>query len=168
VSGYLLDTSALSAYLNEEHPHHEVAISVIGGLSTEAAKLVSVVTLAELHYGIRFAELQGSRRLAEYRKRLDVVRQYASLDLTRHTSEVYAELKVRLAGQMQRKTGKKMLRWIEDWIEVGSAKRLQIDENDLWICAQAKERDLIVVTGDVDIRQLSSFDPDLKILLTRK
>jgi predicted nucleic acid-binding protein len=168
VSGYLLDNSALSAYLNEAHPHHAVAISVVGGLPTEAAKLVSAVTLAELDYGIRFAELQGSQHLAEYRKRLAVVRQYASLDLTRHTSEVYAELKVRLAGHMQRKSGKKMPRWIEDWIEVGSAKRLQIDENDLWICAQAKERDLVVVTGDVDIRQLSSLDPNLKILLTRK
>jgi predicted nucleic acid-binding protein len=79
VSGYLLDTSTLSAYLNEEHPHHEVAISVVDGLPTEAAKLVSVVTLAELDYGIRFAELQGSRHLAEYRKRLDVVREYVSL-----------------------------------------------------------------------------------------
>jgi predicted nucleic acid-binding protein len=69
---------------------------------------------------------------------------------------------------MQRKIGKKMPRWIEDWIEVGSAKRLQIDENDLWICAQAKERDLVVVTGDMDIRRLSSFDLDLKILLTRR
>lgn len=168
MSGYLLDTSALSAYLNEDHPHHTGAATVVGGLPTEAAKLVSAITLAELDYGIRFAELQGSKRLAEYRQRLSVVRQYASLDLTRHTSEVYAELKVRLAGQVQRRAGKKMQRWIEDWVEVGSAKRLQIDENDLWICAQAKERDLVVVTGDVDIRQLASFDTDLKILLTRE
>jgi predicted nucleic acid-binding protein len=168
VSGYLLDTSALSAYLNEGHQHHAVAIAVVGGLPAQAAKLVSVVTLAELDYGIRLAELQGSQRLAEYRQRLEVARQYASLDLSRHTSEAYAELKVRLAGQVQRKTGKKMPRWIEDWVEIGSAKRLQIDENDLWICAQAKERDLIVVTGDVDIRQLALLDPDLKIVLTRK
>jgi predicted nucleic acid-binding protein len=167
VSGYLLDASALSAYLNEAHQHHSVAASVVGGLPIAAAKLVSAVTLAELSYGIRLAELRGSRHLTEYRKRLDVVREYTSLDLTRHTSEVYAELKVRLAGQVQQKSGKKMPRWIEDWVEVGSAKRLQIDENDLWICAQVKERDLVVVTGDVDIRQLSSLDPELKILLTR-
>lgn len=167
MSGYLLDTSALSAYLNEDHPHHAEAKSVVDGLPVSAVKLVSAVTLAELDYGIRFAELQGSKRLIEYRMRLDVVRQYASLDLTRYTGEVYAELKVRLAAQMQRKAGKKMPRWIEDWVDVGSAKRLQIDENDLWICAQAKERDFIVVTGDIDIRQLSSFDPELKILLTR-
>ena len=167
MSGYLLDTSALSAYLNEDHPHHEVAVSVIGGLPTGAAKFVSIVTLAELDFGIRLAELQGSQHLVAYKKRLEVVRAYASLDLTRHTSEVYAELKVRLASQMQRKPGKKMRRWVEDWIDSASDKRLQIDENDLWICAQAKERDLVVVTGDIDIRRLSSFDPDLRILLTR-
>jgi predicted nucleic acid-binding protein len=69
---------------------------------------------------------------------------------------------------MQRKAGKKMRRWIEDWVEIGSGKRLQVDENDLWICAQAKERDLVVVTGDTDIRQLASLDPDLKIVLTQK
>lgn len=36
-----------------------------------------------------------------------------------------------------------------------SGKNFQIDENDLWICAQAKERDLIVVTGDGSIRHLA-------------
>jgi predicted nucleic acid-binding protein len=168
VSGYLLDTSALSAYLNDQHPNHAAALAIIGGLPLDAAKFVSVVTLAELDYGIRFAELQGSQRLAEYRQRLEVVRQYTSLDLTRHTSDAYAELKVLLAAQMQRKAGKKMRRWIEDWVEIGSGKRLQVDENDLWICAQAKERDLVVVTGDTDIRQLASLDPDLKIVLTQK
>jgi predicted nucleic acid-binding protein len=168
VSGYLLDTSALSAYLNTGHPHHGMAISVVSCLPTESEKLVSTITLAELDYGIRIAELQGSSHLSEYKKRLDIVREYASLDLTRYTSEVYAELKVRLAAKMQRKAGKKMPRWIEDWVELGSAKRLQIDENDLWICAQAKEHDLTMVTGDLDIRQLSLLDAELKILLTRR
>jgi predicted nucleic acid-binding protein len=167
VAGYLLDTSALSAYLNEDHQHHVTTATVVDGLPSNAAKFVSVVTHAEFDYGIRLAELQRNRRLGEYRQRLGVVRKYASLDLTRYTSEYYAELKVNLASKVFRKPGKKMPRWIEDWVERGSAKRLQIDENDLWICAQAKERDLVVVTGDVDIRQLSVLDPDLKVLLTR-
>jgi predicted nucleic acid-binding protein len=167
VSGYLLDTSALSAYLYEGHPHHAEAKAVIESLTSEAAKLVSVVTLAEIDYGIRLAEYFGSGHLIEYRQRLEIIREYASLDLTRHTSELYAELKVCLASHMQRREGRKLQRWIEDWIEVGSAKSLQIDENDLWVCAQAKERDLVVVTGDMDIRQLSLFDPDLKVLLAR-
>lgn len=56
---------------------------------------------------------------------------------------------------------------IEDWVDLGSAKRLQIDENDLWIAAQAKERDLIIVTGDTDMRIIASVDPDVRIRMTR-
>lgn len=167
MSGFLLDTSALSAYLNEDHPHHAAAVATIDGLPAEAAKFVSIITLAELDYGIRFAELQNSTHLPEYRARLAIIRQYASLDLTRHTSAAYAELKVLLASHMLRKPKKKMPRWIEDWVIAASAKRLQIDEDDLWICAQAKERDLTVVTGDVDIKRLASLDPELKVLLSR-
>lgn len=167
MAGYLLDTSALSAYLNEAHPNHAPALALVDGLPTEAAKFISAVTLAEIGYGIRLAELQGSRRLDEYRSRLSAARRYAPLNITRHTSEVYAELKVGLAAKVHRKPKRKMPRWIEDWVELGSAKSLRIDENDLWICAQAKERDLVLVTGDVDIRQLSTLHPELTVLLTR-
>lgn len=165
--GYLFDTSALSAYLNEDHLYHAAAVMKINALPSESLKFVSIVTLAELDYGIRSAERAGSKRLEEYRQRLDIVRRYAPLDLTKHTSENYAELKTRVAIHMQRKPRQKLPRWIEDWIDIGSAKRLQIDENDLWICAQAKERDLVLVTGDQDIRRLASYDPDLRIILTR-
>lgn len=167
MDGYLLDASALSAYLNEQHPHHAIAKGRIDAIAPDALRLVSIVTLAEIDYGIRFAEFAGSARLDEYRQRLAVIRQYAVLDLTHHTSEVYAELKARVATHVQRKAGKKLPRWIEDWIELGSEKRLQIDENDLWICAQAKERDLILVTGDTDMRNISAIDPEVRLLLTR-
>ena len=167
MEGYLLDTSALSAYLNGNHPHHATAAAVIDGLPSNALKLVSIVSLAELDYGVRLAELAGSTHLVEYRQRLLSIRQYAPLPMTTHTADAYAELKARLAAHILRRAGSRLTRWIEDWVDMGSAQRLQIDENDLWICAQAKERDLVVVTGDADIRQLASVEPDLKILLTR-
>lgn len=166
--GYILDTSALSAYLHEGHPHHSVVVRVIDGLPHEAHMFVSVITLAEFDYGIRFAELTGSTHLDEYRERLEIIRQYARIDLTHHTSEAYAELKSRLASHMQPKARQKMPRWIEDWVVLGSAKRLQSDENDLWICAQAKERDLVVATTDPDFRQFEAVDPEVRILLTQE
>ncbi len=165
--GYLFDTSALSAYLNEQHPHHTSARERIDAIPTEALRLVSVVTVAEVDYGIRFAENAGSSRLDEYRQRLETIRRYALLDLTHHTGEFYAELKAKIAAHVQKKAGSKMPRWIEDWVVLGSEKRLQIDENDLWICAQAKERDLILVTGDTDMRNIQAIDPELRLLLTR-
>lgn len=166
MAGFLLDTSALSAYLNPTHPHHERAQQIIDGLPAVDAKFVSVVTLGEFDYGIRLAELAGSVRLAEYRQRLAIVRKYASLPMTHHTSEAYAELKAALAAKVQRNLESKMKRWVEDWIDIGSGKQLQIDENDLWICAQAKERDLVVVTGDSDVSRLATYDSQLRCILT--
>lgn len=167
MDGYLFDASALSAYLNEDHIYHASATAKINALPSESLKLVSIITLAEIDYGVRLAERAGSKRLEEYRQRLDVIKRYAPLPLTNHTSETYAELKACIASHMQQRPKKKLPRWIEDWIDQNSAKHLQIDENDLWICAQAKERDLILVTGDGDIRRVASYDPDLRILLTR-
>jgi tRNA(fMet)-specific endonuclease VapC len=167
VDGYLFDTSALSAYLNEGHSFHASASARIDALPSDSLKLVSIITLAEIDYGIRLAERAGSARLVEYRERLEIIKRYAPLDMTGHTSESYAELKACIASHMSRRPNKKMPRWIEDWIDNSSAKRLQIDENDLWICAQAKERDLILVTGDDDIRRVTSYDPSLRIILTR-
>jgi predicted nucleic acid-binding protein len=167
VDGYLFDASALSAYLNEDHTYHASASAKIDALPLDSLKLVSIITLAEIDYGIRSAELAGSPRLVEYRQRLEVIKRYAPLELTSHTGENYAELKACVASHMRQRPKKKFPRWIEDWIDLNSAKRLQIDENDLWICAQAKERDLILVTGDADIRRLCSYDPSLRIILTR-
>jgi len=167
VDGYLFDASALSAYLNEQHRYHSTAQERIDAIPEDALRLVSVVTVAEINYGIRLAESAGSSRLEEYRQRLVTIRQYALLELTYYTGEVYAELKARIAAHVQKKAGKKLPRWIEDWIALGSEKRLQVDENDLWICAQAKERDLILVSGDSDMRNIQAIDPELRILLTR-
>jgi len=167
VAGYLLDTSALSAYLNQDHPHHASAVGAINSLPSDAPKFVSAVTIGELQYGIRLAELAGSIHLTEYRARLTVIRKYALMPLTHHTADEYANLKSRLASQVLRKARSKMPRWIEDWIEKGSGKKLQIDENDLWICAQAKERDLTVMTNDDDMRRLATLDGVLRVRLTR-
>jgi tRNA(fMet)-specific endonuclease VapC len=167
VDGYLFDASALSARLNEDHPYHASASAIIEGLPSDAIKLVSVITLAEIDYGIRLAEQLGSKRLDDFRQRLDVIRRYTPLDLTHHTSEAYAELKARIASHVRRRPNRKLTRFIEDWIDSGSGKGLQIDENDLWICAQAKERDLIVITTDTDLRTISSYDPEVRVWLAR-
>ena len=165
--GYLFDTSALPAYLNPTHPHHRSTSDVIIQLPESSPKLVSIITLGEIDYGVQFAELANSSYLKEYRQRLAVIRKYSALDITKHTSEAYARLKCSLAAHVQRRPGKRMSRWVEDWIVLGSAKRLQIDENDLWIAAQAKERDLVIVTCDSDMRILESVDTEVRILLTR-
>jgi predicted nucleic acid-binding protein len=105
--------------------------------------------------------------MIEYRERLKIIADYAPLDMTRHTAAVYAELRSSLAARVQRKAnGQKPSRWLEDWIEANTEKRLQIDENDLWIAAQAKERDLTLVTNDKDMEVFAEIDREIRLLKT--
>jgi hypothetical protein len=56
-------------------------------------------------------------------------------------------------------------KYLEDWIDKATGKALGVDENDLWMCAQAKERDIILITADRRMKRISDGDSDVKILL---
>ncbi len=167
MEGFLLDTSALSTYLNVDHQNHAGAAAAFAAISADAPVFVSIVSLGEFEFGVRLAEAASSKRMVEYRERLTVVGQYAPLDMTRHTAAVYAELRSKLAAKVQRKANsQKPSRWLEDWIDANTDKQLQIDENDLWIAAQAKERDLTLVTNDKDMEVFAEIDPEIRLLKT--
>lgn len=163
MSGYLLDATALSAYYLQTHLHHAAAKRVIDQLPTNAYRFVSAITLAEIDYGVRLAEAKGKQILPHMRERLETIRQYARLETTHHTSGAYAELKCLLAQRMLRRRGK-MPRYLEDWIDEGSGKRLQLDENDLWLSAQAKERDITLITCDRDFQRFADVDGDIRLI----
>ena len=100
----------------------------------------------------------------DLRRELTRAHEYAVLKVTRHTSAAYAELKANLAGKYLIKSlTKDRPRWVEDWIDRATGKKLQIDENDLWICAQAKERNLTVVTADRRMNRISNADCDVRL-----
>ena len=47
-----------------------------------------------------------------------------------------------------------------------SGKKLQMDENDLWMCAQAREKNLVLVTADKKMRDIVvAADTKTKFLL---
>ncbi len=162
MTGYLLDTSVLSAYYHEQHPHHVITRAEIDRLPASAAQFVSPISLGEIEFGIQLAELQGAKALAELRDRLKRIGARARLPITHHTSQAYAHLRSRLAASVN-VTRKGRPRWIEDWVNAASGQMLQIDENDLWIAAQAFERDLTVLTLDGDFRAFSAVEPSMRI-----
>lgn len=55
--------------------------------------------------------------------------------------------------------------YLEDWIDHATGKRLNINENDLWICAQGFERDLTIVTCDRDFLRVEQAEPRLRLRL---
>lgn len=137
----------------------------VDALPSDAVKLVSVITLAECDYGVRSAERKSGVPLPDLRDKLGSIGEYAKLRVTHHTSEAYAELKDLIAARSQSKKHGKMPKYLEDWIDQGSGQRLQLGENDLWICAQAKEHDLILIASDRDFQRFTDADSEVRLIL---
>ena len=87
------------------------------------------------------------------------------LGLTKHTAEEYGELKALLAKTYLRNALRKdRPRWLEEWVDKATGQKLQVDENDLWMCAQARERNLVLITTDRKISRISQADPTVQCL----
>ena len=160
--GYLLDTSVLSAYYHAQHTNHAITKAEIDKFPAATLQIVSPISLAEIEFGIKLAELQGANALAELRERLERIRAHSRLPITHHTSQAYAHLRSLLASRVN-VTKKGRPRWLEDWVDSASGQKLQIDENDLWIAAQAFDRDLTVLTLDGDFRAFSAVETVLRV-----
>jgi predicted nucleic acid-binding protein len=164
VDGYLFDTNTLSALLDPSHSKHGDATAAVGSLDPAAPKFVSVVALAELQFGKRLIEMFAGSTPALLASIISRAQTYAPLEITRHTAAEYGELKVDVAKLYLAKAfGRDRPRWLETWVDQATGKRLQVDENDLWMCAQARERNLIMLTADRKMDRIARADPLVRL-----
>lgn len=168
MQGYLFDTSALSQYMSSSHQFHATAKKAIDALPIASARFVCTITLAEMRFGLMYAKTKTSKKLDEMQRCVDALDQYTMLDITKYTASAYAELKTIIATKTLKKSNGKRPPYLEDWCLSATDKLLQVGENDLWICAIAKERDLVLVTGDGDFDRMKSADASLKLISTRQ
>lgn len=169
MEGYLLDTSVISAYLDPTHSRHTKVNAAVEALVGKGFRYISVVALAELTTGAEYVEAFSNQAIPAFRDRLIRAREHPLLNITQHTATAYAELKCSVAVEFMPKAMKKKAtrpRFVEDWIDETTGKILSIDENDLWMCAQAKERDLIFITSDGKmVKRIGKADTSLRIEL---
>lgn len=166
MDAYLLDTTILSIYLDPNHPHHIAKSLSLAALPTDSPRFVSAVALAELGFGTNLAALVGKGNLTTLSAMLSQARSYAVLDITHHTAAVYAEVKSKVAHKYLVKTLRKdRPKYVQEWVDRATDQKLAIDENDLWMCAQAKERDLVFVTADGRMKRIPDADPDVRLLV---
>ena len=150
--------------LDPGHERHAHVRHSVQQLEQNAVLFLSTASLAELRYGVNLAAAFGHSRLPTLQQTLVDARRYPVLDITRHTADAYADLKATLARTYLPNAGaRRRPRWIEDWVDKTTGQKLQIDENDLWMCAQAKERDLPLCTADSRMYRISSADPDVRL-----
>lgn len=128
--------------------------------------LIFPYALAELTFGVDLAAAIGKGDLQALKGMIQEVRTYSVLDLTHHTAAAYAELKSKLAAKYLAKPLRRdRPKYLEDWVDRATGKALGVDENDLWMCAQAKERDIVLVTADGKVQRIANADPEVHLLI---
>lgn len=166
MDGYLIDTSILSAYLDRAHSSHGLTTTAVNALPSGSPLYVSVIALAELTFGVELPVALGKGDLPTLRKIIAAASTYAVIEISHHTATAYGELKSKIAAKYLSKALRRdRPKYIEDWVDQATAKALGIDENDLWMCAQAKERDLVLVTGDGKMQRIADADSDVRLLI---
>lgn len=166
MDAYLLDTTILSIYLDPGHASHGDKSAILKSLPPSALQYISVIGLAELMFGVELATSLEKGNLPILREIIRQARSYAALDVSHHTSAAYAELKAKIASKYLHKVLRKdRPKYIEEWVDKATGKALGIDENDLWMCAQAKERDLIFITADARMKRIQDADSTVRLLI---
>lgn len=166
MDAFLFDTTVLSIYLDPKHPHYADKGQSLAALPTNNPRFISAVALAELGFGAKLAEVMGKGDLSALKAMIAQARSYSVLDVTHHTASVYAEVKARIAQKyLAKMLRKNRPKYIEEWVDKATGQKLGIDENDLWMCAQAKERDLVLVTADGRMKRIPDADPDIRLLM---
>lgn len=104
--------------------------------------------LGEIEYGLKIAPQMDEDRQDGVRRQM--ARFPRILDVTKHTIEPYSDLRAALFEKYSPRDRKARLRakWPEDLRDRTSAKKLGVQENDLWIAAQAVQYNLVLITGD--------------------
>ena len=162
---YLLDCNTISDWFDETRPRHRsVAQRAEESVQSDAVLVTSTIVLGEIEYGIRVAPPEKMQPLGALRAQVDVqfVHKRFLLAPERSTALVYGDLRARLFKKFAPKKRRRKGLRPEELIDPVTTKELGIQENDLWIAAQAVERNLILVTNDAMAR-IQEVVPKLRV-----
>ncbi len=144
--GYLLDTNIISYWFQPGTPENRNVVTHIGGLDAGAPLRVSAVTLGEIEYGHRVVSTTGRPIQVQF-NRFVQTQLPDVLDVRRTTRTYYGQIRARLFEKYSPQHGRKALR-PEQLVDPVTAKALSVQENVIWIAAQAVEYNLVLVTHD--------------------
>ena len=159
---YLIDTNIISVLYDASRPNHQSIRSSLAGFGHESVQLISVVTIAELRFGLALSQAAG-RPMDHIKACIRSAEQHPLAEIGRYTGESFAYIKSEVA-KSRLDIHRRIPRWVEGWTDRATGEKLQIDENDLWIAAQGLEKNLVVVTSDKDIKDIvGDAVPELRV-----
>jgi predicted nucleic acid-binding protein len=147
VRGYLLDTCIVSAWYDETKPKHSRVLAAVKNLAADTPLAISAITLGESEYGLHIPGAAEHFDHDEYRRWI-ADKLPRVLDVTTSTRLYYGPLRARLFEKFAPSCKRKWNSRPEELVNPTTGKDLGIQENDLWIAAQAIERKLVLVTHD--------------------
>lgn len=151
---YLLDTQMIRYWYDRACPEHAAVFGNMQSLRTLAASgehqprlLASVVTLGEIEFGHR---VQLGDHVVEQQAYLRFVNEQLPdpLELTADAVTAYGEIRARLFNAYAPGGLRKPKMRPEQLVDPASSLHVQIQENDLWLCAQAVGHQLVLVSND--------------------
>jgi predicted nucleic acid-binding protein len=168
MAGYLLDTSLLIALVDPRHVLHAVATGAINAMQQSDLQFVSAVSIGEIRTGVASVQRIHGRTPVYATQVLAAAQSRSLLPINTHVAETYGDLKAAMVSRFMSKASKnKPPSHLEDWIDHATGKRLGINENDLWICAQGFERELKMLTCDADFERVQEAEPRLALTVLR-
>jgi len=168
MAGYLLDTSVLIALVDPKHVLHHAAQQAIAAMTDADLQFVSAISIGEIRTGVASVQRIHGRTPVHATQTLAGAQARTLLTVSVHVAEAYGDLKAAMVAHFMPKASKaKPPAHLEDWINHATGKRLAVNENDLWICAQAFERDLHVLTCDQDFDRIREAEPRLNVNVLR-
>lgn len=165
MDAFLLDTGILSGLVDPTRPTHTAIRAHVQSLIA-SPKYVSTISIGELRFGIELAGSENPTLRPVFEGLLARVQAYAeALPVSKHTADEYGQLKAALARALLKKALRKQgrPRWVEEWTDQATSMKLQADENDLWLSAQALERNLVLLTTDSKLERIAQYYPRLRI-----
>ena len=156
--GYLLDTNILAYWHDPNSPKHEAVIHRLHSLDSATPLRISAVAWGEIEYGHRCVSPSDTAIQAKFRRFLET-RLPRVLDIRKTTAIYYGQLRAKLFDKFAPKGKRKGLR-PEQPVDPLTAAKVGIQENDLWIAAQAMEHNLVLATHD-RITRIREVAPDL-------
>jgi tRNA(fMet)-specific endonuclease VapC len=161
VQGYLLDTNIVSYWFDGECLQNQAIVEHVTQLSKGTPLAISSITLGEIEFGLRVRSKEPSEFEAELQRFiLDQLPQ--TLDVTEATRIYYGSLRAQLFDRFAPAEKRRRGRRPEQLTNPVTGQELGIQENDLWIAAQAIEYNLVLVTNDA-LARIREVGGDLKI-----
>jgi predicted nucleic acid-binding protein len=133
----------------------------MGNLPPDSPLATSVIVLGEIAFGCLFAPVDQRVALSELAGfiRTQLPR---ALEVGRSTGDMYGSLKARLFEKYARKDGRTKIR-LKQLVDPDTSEQLGVDENDLWIAAQAIDRKMVLVSSDRDMLRIKEVAPELDV-----